>query len=217
MNEHDLEKALSYERFARYLAWAGGDRARALSLYTLNALLSESLYVSMQMLEVTLRNRIHTVMADKHGEDWFKDDALVTLAHQQDQVMKAIEDVVKDGKAPTPGRVVAALTFSFWTTMLSPAYDTLWQTTLHKIGRKTDGKGLRRKDFSSPLSPVRTLRNRVAHHEPIIAWNLLSHRQKIGTMIEWLSPPAAEWVSQNCRFFSIYPEQRIILHSEESP
>jgi mono/diheme cytochrome c family protein len=33
------------------------------------------------------------------------------------------------------------------------------------------GKGLRRKDFSGPLSPIRTVRNRIAHHEPIITWD----------------------------------------------
>lgn len=67
--DDDLIKALSTERFARYLAWAGGDRARALDLYTLNTRLSESLYITMQMLEVALRNRIHTVMATRHGEE----------------------------------------------------------------------------------------------------------------------------------------------------
>jgi len=38
-----LEEALSLERFGRYLAWAGGDRARALDLYALNTRLSEAL------------------------------------------------------------------------------------------------------------------------------------------------------------------------------
>jgi hypothetical protein len=32
----NLEHALSLERFSRYLAWAGDDRARAIELYTLN-------------------------------------------------------------------------------------------------------------------------------------------------------------------------------------
>jgi hypothetical protein len=108
-------QALSTERFARYLAWAGGDRARALDLYTLNTRLSKSLYITMQMLEVALRDRIHTVRATRHGEEWFRDPALITLPHQHDQVAKATEDVRNDGKDPTPGRIVAALTFSYWT------------------------------------------------------------------------------------------------------
>jgi hypothetical protein len=34
--DRSLEAALSQERFGRYLAWAGGDRDRALDLYALN-------------------------------------------------------------------------------------------------------------------------------------------------------------------------------------
>jgi hypothetical protein len=30
----NLEEALSFERFGRYLAWAGRDRGKALDLYT---------------------------------------------------------------------------------------------------------------------------------------------------------------------------------------
>lgn len=60
----DLEAALSLERFARYREWADGDRARALDLYTLNTRLSEALYTPLQILEVVLRNRIHTVMSE---------------------------------------------------------------------------------------------------------------------------------------------------------
>lgn len=209
--DDDLIKALSTERFARYLAWAGGDRARALDLYTLNTRLSESLYITMQMLEVALRNRVHTVMAARHGEEWFRDPALITLSHQHDQVAKATEDVRNDGKDPTPGRIVAALTFSFWTSMLSPEYEALWQTTLNSVARKPNGKGLRRKDFSGPLRPIRTLRNRIAHHEPIIAWNLPDHHSKMLELIEWLSPAAAAWCRQHCRFISVYPAERISL------
>lgn len=91
---------------------------------------------------------------------------------QPGQLAKAIEDVREDGREPTPGRIVAAVTFSFWTSMFGREYETLWQTTLHRIGSRPDGKGLRRKDFSGPLAQIRILRNRIAHHEPIISWDL---------------------------------------------
>src|SRR5262249_41189467 len=62
ISDADLELALSLERFARYLAWADQDRARAIELYTLNTRISESLYIPLQALEIALRNRIHAVM-----------------------------------------------------------------------------------------------------------------------------------------------------------
>lgn len=208
----DLEQALSLERFGRYMAWAGGDRARAIELYTLNTRVSESLYTPLQMLEVALRNRIHAVMHEAYHETWFQDEAIIVKPRQVEQVGTAIDNIRFDGKDVTPGRIVAALTFSFWTTMFGPDYELLWQQNLHRIAKRADGKGFRRKDFSAPLHPVRTIRNRIAHHEPIINWNLRKHYGNIVTMTEWLSPAAASWCRAHCRFESVYPQERIALH-----
>ena len=210
----ELEHALSLERFGRYLAWAGADRDRAIELYTLNTQLSEVLYTPLQMLEVALRNRIHAVMTEARHESWFHDGGLLLGEWQPAQLAKAIEDIEKERKEATPGRIVAALTFSFWTSMFGKDYETLWQTTLQRIGRRPNGKGLRRKDFSTALTPIRTLRNRIAHHEPIIAWNLPKHYASILELTDWLSPAAAAWCRTHSRFDQVYPAQRIELREE---
>jgi len=207
----DFEEALSLERFARYLEWAEGDRARALELYTLNTQLSEALYTPLQVLEVALRNRVHAVLEDALHDRWFDEPGFLLVENQRRQLAKAHEELADNGKEPTPGRIVAALTFSFWTSMLSPDYEVLWQKTLHRVARREDGKGLRRKDLSGPLAPIRTLRNRVAHHEPIIQWNLPKHYGNIVQLTRWLSPPAADWCETHSRFPAIHPENRIAL------
>lgn len=207
----ELELALSYERFGRYLEWTGGDRARAVELYTLNTQVSECLYTPLQMLEVALRNRIHAVMRDAYHETWFQDRAIILQDRQAEQVAKAISDIRTERKEVAPGRIVAALTFSFWTSMFSPDYEILWQQTLHRIARRPDGKGLRRKDFSAPLHQVRTIRTRIAHHEPIIAWDLRKHYGNMVSMTERLSPAAAGWCRTHCRFDEVYPQERIVL------
>jgi hypothetical protein len=209
-----LEQALSLERFGRYLDWAAGDRARAIELYTLNTQISESLYTPLQMLEVALRNRIHAVMTEARHEGWFHDDGCLLGQWQSDQLAKAVAEVLEAGKEPTPGRIVAALTFSFWTSMFGKEYETLWQTTLHRIGARPDGKGLERKNFSGPLATIRLLRNRIAHHEPIIGWSLPKHHGKIIELTGWLSPPAAEWCVAHSRFLAVYPSAGITLHGD---
>jgi hypothetical protein len=214
----ELELALSLERFGRYLAWAGGDRGRAIELYTLNARLSESLYVPLQMLEVTLRNRIHTVMTEaQQKDDWFQHEEFLLGAQQANQLNKAIRDLQAKRREPTPDRLVAELTFGFWTAMIGKEYETLWQTTLHRIAQRPDGKGLRRQDFSRPLGPIRELRNRIAHHEPIIYWDLLKHYAAIMELTGWLSPPAAEWCAVHCRFSDVHPPERIALEPAPDP
>jgi Abi-like protein len=205
----DLEHALSLERFARYLDWAGGDRERAIHLYTLNTRISESLYVPLQTLEVVLRNRIHTVMTGAYHERWFCDFLLAP--RQPEQLSKAIQDITDQKKEATPGRIVAELTFGFWTSMIGTVYEDLWQRTLHRIGKRPDGKGLQRKDFSRPLAKVRLLRNRVAHHEPIIKMNLCDRHDRMLEMVGWLSPAAADWCRKLDRFDEVYPKGGIAL------
>lgn len=200
----DMEAALSLERFGRYVDWAAGDRQRALELYTLNTQVSEALYIALQTLEIGLRNRVHGAMASRHGERWFEQANLIKVSHQASQVADAIAELVGGGKEATPGRIVAALSFSFWTAMFSPNYEPLWRSTLHKIATRT-GPGLTRKDFSRPLTQIRLLRNRVAHHEPILHWNLRRHHQALRDLTLWLSPPAHAWSAPLDRFDDIYP------------
>ncbi|WP_349368525.1 Abi family protein [Salinarimonas sp.] len=207
----DMEAALSLERFARYVIWAENDRERALALYELNARLSESLYIPLQILEVALRNRIHERMSKLHGKGWFEVDDLLKAPNQREQVATAIEDLAREGKGPTPGRVVAALSFSFWTAMFSPAYENLWREGLVEIALRSDGKRLARKDFSRRLNPVRILRNRVAHHEPILHWDLARHHAAIYEVTRWLSPIAAEWAARIDRFPSVLPAGGYVL------
>lgn len=214
INKKEILDALSLERFSRYLDWAEGDEVAALELYTLNTQLSEALYTPLQMLEVALRNRIHTVMTEAHHEGWFDEEGILLLESQLEQIEKARADLKEGGKKPIPGRIVAALTFSFWTSMLSPKYEDLWQKRLNRIARTLEGKGLTRKKLSDPLARIRTLRNRIAHHEPIIYWNLPKHYAAMIEITEWLSPPAAIWCRTYSRFDDVYPEEQIVLKIE---
>jgi hypothetical protein len=208
----DLELALSLERFGRYLAWAVRDRERAIELYTLNTRISESLYTPLQSLEVALRNRIHVVMAEGLGDEaWFHQAGVLLNDRQPDQLTKAVEDLKAVNKMPTPGRIVAALSFGFWTAMFGPHYEGLWRTTLHRIAARQDGKRLRRKDFSGPLTPIRSIRNRNGHHEPIITWDLPGIHKRMVELTRWLSPAAAAWCRENDRFDQVYPAERILL------
>jgi hypothetical protein len=206
-----IEAALSSERLARYLAWAAGDQAAALTLYTLNTQLSEALYTPLQVLELALRNRVHVVMAETHGVRWFDEKELLKVAHQRQQLRSALATLKKERKEPTPGRVVAGLTFSFWTAMLSPDYEDLGRATLNGIARKADGRGLARKDLSSRLNPIRILRNRVAHHEPVLHWDLRKHHGWIREVTEWLSPAAADWCAAVDRFPLVFPQDGYTL------
>ena len=62
-----------------------------------------------------------------------------------------------------------------------------------------------------------TLRNRIAHHEPIIAWDLPKHYRRMIEMTGWLCPAAADWCEAHSRFLEAYAPERIVFCSEEGP
>lgn len=202
---HDnLESILSLERLDTYLKAARGDRKVALDLYALNTLTSEALYVPLQMLEVTLRNRFHDALSGVFGSEWYDNAGVITDVIQRRAIQEAKRDLAHDKKRITPGRVVAELTFGFWTSCLGRHYEErLWRPALRNAFPYSS-QGLRRNDVNRILTPVRLLRNRIAHHEPILARNIPKHLNSTQCLLGWMSPSALAWSKAYNRFNQVY-------------
>ena len=64
------------------------------------------------------------------------------------------------------GKIIAELTFAFWKRLYSAEYEhQLWRTTLK---RTFPNKSLKRAQVSAQLEIVYQMRNRLAHHEPVV-------------------------------------------------
>ena len=194
-----LEKYLSPERLAAYINFARGDRWVAIRLYERNTEISEALYGIIQPLEVTLRNAIHNTLSELlGGPEWY--DKFPLVGPEQDALEEAKRKVLDRPAVLTPGRIIAELTFSFWGRLFSDSYDkTLWVPHLRKIfPLKLQN---RRSLVRGRLLQLKTLRNRIAHHE-----RLICGRQKVQQdyddileTIGWVSPTVKLWVeSTNC-------------------
>ena len=205
-----LEHAISLERFQRYLDWTQGDKYRAFELYAFNMRVSEALYTPVHVLEIALRNRFTAVLSDAFGENWFTHPSLNLSETQRQQLDNARKDIIREGKTVQSGRLVAALTFGFWTSLLSPEAENLWQQTLHKAARQENGKGLTRKHLSKPLLPIRVLRNRIAHHEPVWHWDLPLHHANMLQVTAWLSPAAAKWSAYHSNFTQAWGKKPVL-------
>ncbi len=199
-----LQTAFSEARLGRYLEWASGNPATAVQLYTLNAKLSEALYIPLQALELSLRNRIHDAMRQQFGEEWLLDGSPCLHEKQMQKVRRALVELTLNRKAHTSEQVLSTLSFGFWTALLGTEYEALWRKTLHQIASKPNGKRVPRKSLSGPLTTIRKLRNRIAHHEPILHYNLPRHHDDIQQIIGWLSPEAAQWCAGCDRFPALY-------------
>ena len=201
-----IEAILHTERIDAYRQ-DGAAHDVTLARYLLNMALSESLYPALQFAEIALRNAVHRELTARCGTDAWYDSPLARLnPWQQDKVTEAKAALARNRKPLTPGRIVAELTFGFWTGFFDNAH-----------ARTGIGSFLSRNAF--PHAPtteqyqarldrrwqdIRDLRNRVFHHERILHWRDLDRRhQAILEIIAWMSPELHDFAKALDRFVSI--------------
>ncbi len=181
----------------------------AVLLHEWNSALSFAMLASLQIFEVSLRNHIHKSLADHYGSAWWwgaqqgskwMPSARVT-GNQTTDVQKAIDVSGRRSKGVTPGGVVSELSFGFWLALLSPAYDNPsggiahWRNCLHSVFEKSGAK-ITRKEAYLQLSEIVKLRNKCAHHEPIIQLNVGAEFAKIVSFTRKFSGATAVWISE---------------------
>ena len=189
-----LRRAISEERFATYLVLADDDASRALQLYARNIALGSAFHGPLQALEVTLRNAAHDNLTQEYGQSWF--DTAPLADPQQKAIKKAKQSLQREPKPQSSGRVIAALNLGFWVALFARKYDaTLWRSALHQCF----GAGPSRGNVHDSLNRLRTLRNRVVHHEPILQRDLRADHRWIVWLLERLSPETASWVAHHSR------------------
>lgn len=169
----------------------------AIGAYIAYQELSGDFFCLVQMIEVALRNAIHSTLKNgPHGSTWF--DVIPASQTSKDLVLIAKENAIKEcGARYEDDDVICRLTLGFWVYMLdSPYSDTtkssyIW-TPENKsrifgqfnagFGRK--GKQKTMKALFQEFQTLLTFRNRLFHHEPI--WKRSgcdSHDKAVGNML----------------------------------
>ncbi len=193
-----LRQCLSDERLAVY----GNDAQIVLARYAWNTALSESLYTSLQFSEITLRNQIHSALSQRANTPaWY--DTLPLSHWQSQQVQEAQLSLTQSRKPLTPGRVVAELSFGFWTGFFNRHHThtglAAWilkrcfpaapknERVIHKMDQR--------------WKRIRDLRNRVFHHERIIHWaDLSTQHSAILQLLSWMEPAVEVYAKSIDRF-----------------
>ena len=194
-----FKAALSGERLQRYLDEAGGAESAALVLYTRNTAISAAFYGPLQACEIAVRNAVDAGLGRSYGREWF-DNESIFRAGELRLAREARALVDRAGKTVTPGRIIAELGFGYWVGLFANAYDnTLWRGHLHRVFSPRPS----RHDLYDRLNRLRTLRNRIAHHEPIFQRNLIEDYGRIHDVLNRLSQPVAEWVDHHSRVYDL--------------
>ena len=194
-----LKRYISLDRLAAYTAYARGDQWVAIRLYERNTQISEALYGVVQCLEVTLRNAIHDCLVRKLGRtDWY--EVFPFEPSERRTIEGAKSEILRRSTSAIPGRIIAELVFGFWVKMFSNNYDkTLWVPYLHTLFPPAFNN--ERSSIYVRLKDLKTLKNRIAHHERITCGRRNPERDysQIPEAIGWINPTVQEWIaSTNC-------------------
>jgi hypothetical protein len=209
-----LERWLSVPRLERYLTGAGGDRCRALSLYDWNARVSAAVLRDIAHLEVALRNAYDIALIPATPADKGHWTAAATTVFPPVERTKRAPDgsprrvdinektrailesalQAAGGVSAPPGKVIANLTFGFWRYLSSKAHEkSLWVPYLHNaFPPKTS-----RSDVDSRVGRLHDLRNRAAHHEPLLDADLIARLDDLLWITERLEPSLAQFIQSS--------------------
>ena len=187
-----LERRISVERLAPYRRAVGGDVDEAADLYVWNAEVASAFSVVIGQFEVVLRNALHEQLTIRHAASgrpgqWYDDQITLPDSHRHKEVAKARQRLVQNRKVETPGRMVAELTFGFWRLLLDSRHQTtLWAQSLRHAFPYLQPQ--RRIDVYGPIDRSNSLRNRIAHHEPIHHLDLARRHQELLTVAGYIEP-----------------------------
>ena len=207
-----LYSAFSPQRLKKYIRLYNGDNDKVVAHYKANLALAESLYTSLSVFEVTLRNALSKEMERMMGrKDWYavfpSTPALKSLTNE---VTTAIKHISQRGEMVSPDKIIAELTFGFWVTLLNSEYElTLWKG-LRLAFPYMPKKDRKRKNVSSPCNALRKLRNRVFHHESI-CWDLdyiTDIHSRLILVLGWMDADMPAWLEGVDNFSNVVDEIR---------
>lgn len=201
-----IEGILHTERIDAYRQ-DGADHTTTLSRYLLNMALSESLYPVLQFAEIALRNAVHRELSARCGTDIWYDSPLARLTPwQQDKVAEAKDALRKHRKPLSSGRIVAELTFGFWTGFFNNSHARTGIGSF--LSKNAFPHAPATEQYQAKLDKrwlqIRDLRNRVFHHERILHWKDLDARHRaMLEIIAWMSPELHDLTATLDRFASL--------------
>lgn len=210
-----MRRALSDERLDAY--GIGRPDEEKLATYLWNVALCESLYPALHGLEIALRNAVFRAgaaafpsVATLDVPCWLDADPPVIHPDDRRVVAAARARLRQRNKPMEPGRLVADLSFGFWTTLFDVRYErgkTLWPRLFaHGLMDGSSPRSVRSRTKLSPLiNRVRLLRNRVFHYEPIWHWKDLRDQHALALhLLGWFSPDLLAALQPNARFTAVH-------------
>lgn len=183
LNYNQIVKYISASRLKSYEVICNGNVKKTLKLYQTNLRLSQAFYPLLSLFEVILRNAL-----DEQLKVYFKDNNwLITqqngfmsdpaLSYTDRKTGKkrynhylknCVANIITDlGANATQGKIMAGLTFGFWTSLFDKTHYKILNGIPIQIYSNLP-PATNRNIVYQKLLRIRDFRNRVYHNEPII-------------------------------------------------
>jgi hypothetical protein len=192
-----VQRCLSPARLGTYVGACAGDVEAALRLYRWNASVSAAFWEVLGHGEVILRNAMHDELTAHHqlrGDpgEWFDDPRRLLTSRALDDIQVAKQ---RAGRGAPPGKVVAELSLGFWRYLLAHRYAaTLWPAIRHAFPN-LPRRGQR--TLEGHVSDLHLLRNRIAHHEPLINVPLQRRLRSLEFVLDRIDPQIRVWALED--------------------
>lgn len=202
----EFERVISSKRMERYLKAVNGDTKKAMTLYRCNLHLSQEMFTIVNCFEIALRNAIDRRLVSILGSDWLRDSVLpggifyddTRLDETKRIISKSYSRLIRNGNY-SHSKLIAEMEFGVWKYMYSPLQFRLTKQCLLKVfPNKPKSSSIIQYNNSyiyNELDKVNSLRNRIAHHEPICfryknpivdTSYILNEYKKIQTLFSWM-------------------------------
>ena len=205
MKYTDFENIMSQERMSRYLNATNGDTNKAMALYRANLNLSQEVFTVVGCFEVALRNAIDDRLKKTLGADWLRDSIQpggifdVNKVPETHRKLSKAYAKLQSTNSYRHSQLLATLDFGSWKHMFANGqYRATGQCLLKVFPNKPKSSAVMQYNNTyifNELDKVNTLRNRIAHHEPICFTHtsktvdtsyILNEYQKIQTLFMWM-------------------------------
>ena len=172
-----FERVMSQQRMNRYVISCSNDTRKAMTLYRLNLKLSQELFTMISCFEIALRNAIDYCYSEEYGEHWLRDSVEIGGVFNNKKcintgriINRALTKLNKSDNY-THSKLIAEMDFGFWRYLFSqPQFYSGGQILLRIFPAKPKSTTViqyNNKYVFNELEKINSLRNRIAHHEPV--------------------------------------------------
>jgi hypothetical protein len=196
----EVARAISPPRFGRYLRRTHRNARRALGLYAWNIRACAALYPVLQVAEVSLRNAVDGALASAFGAGWPYAPAFLRAlpGRERDAFERERAGVERRTAARRAADcdVVAAQTYWFWVFLLTRRWeDRVWRQGFPAAFPHAP-RHVTREVLHARADALRLLRNRIAHHEPLLDVDVAGAHGRALAIVRWISPAKAAWAGE---------------------